>query len=385
MPVKNTPHVAGPPPQRTASLDQLAHQVVQSGAAPCAACASGFRADDGWHWGVGCAGTLWPKFEYPTDPDTIFDLASLTKPVFAVAAATESTRSLDWHAPLCAYLPELRGTWAASATLEQLLSHRSGLLPHRELFSANRSGVATSPHRMLSAAAKATGTSMQLPASVTTAVYSDLGYLLAGAAIERFLAKPLDRWLADVLPALTHQNLGSVRHWLSIDERFRARCAPTEVVGWRGGLVWSQVHDENAWTLAGHGLCGHAGLFGTVLGVARFGAAVLDGLAGRPSSIPHNAACLTTQERAGGSLCAGFDRKSDVGSTAGTSASANAFGHLGFTGTSLWCDPDRSLVVVLLTNRVCPSRNNVLLRAMRAPLHEALFQWGAQQKAAWPA
>jgi CubicO group peptidase (beta-lactamase class C family) len=292
---------------------------------------------------------------------------------------------LDWLAPLQSYLPELRGTWAASATLEQLLSHRSGLLPHRELYRRHRVGLATELTQLLRTAANAVGDEAPTPAEVTRAVYSDLGYLLLGAAIERRVGKSLDCWLAEMLPTMTETNLGSVRQWLSHDPSFRLRCAPTEIVPWRGGLVWGRVHDENAWTLSGHGLSGHAGLFGTAVGVVRFGAGVVDAAAGRPSCVSERATHVTTRRREGGSLCAGFDRKSEVGSTAGSSAGADAFGHLGFTGTSLWCDPSRSIVVALLTNRVCPTRDNVVLRAMRASLHDSLFRWAEAEASAWSA
>jgi CubicO group peptidase (beta-lactamase class C family) len=142
------------------------------------------------------------------------------------------------------------------------------------------------------------------------------------------------------------------------------------------------VHDENAWALAGHGLAGQAGLFGVAESVARFGAAMLDALAGRrldwltpPEVLP------LVRRRPGGSLRAGFDGKSGTLSAAGELSSSEVFGHLGFTGTSLWCDPVAETVTVLLSNRVCPTRENQKIREIRPGVHDALFryagQWGA--------
>ncbi len=163
----------------------------------------------------------------------------------------------------------------------------------------------------------------------------------------------------------------------SIDD-FLRRVPPTETVAFRGGVIRGTVHDDNAWALSGHGLSGHAGLFGSVQGVLGLGQAVLDALAGR------NDAWLRTGdiaplvvERPGGSLRAGFDGKSGTGSAAGALASPETFGHLGFTGTSLWCDPAAERVSVLLTNRVCPSRDNAQIRTVRPKVHDALWRHGA--------
>lgn len=380
MHVKTTPLIDEDPPQRDAALDRIARSIVEVGAAPAAVCASGFRANGSWHWGLGAAGTLWPTSPSPATVDTIFDLASLTKPFAAVAAATESLTRFDWAAPLHSYLPELQNTAVGSATFEALLSHRAGLLPHRELFQFSRSGHSFEPSQLLRIAANSNDNALQTPLVAGQAVYSDLGYVLAGAAIERRAQKPLDLWLEDVLSDELLQRIGSARQWLEKDPSFRQRCAPTEVIPWRGGVIWGSVHDENAWILSGHGMSGHAGLFGTALGVGYFGASVLDALAGLPSHVAARAAELTTRSRNRGSLAAGFDRRSPAGSTAGNLAGRRAFGHLGFTGTSLWCNPDRSLVAVVLCNRVCPSRDNVRLRAMRSNLNDSLFEWGISKQ-----
>jgi serine-type D-Ala-D-Ala carboxypeptidase len=376
--VKTTPDFARCCRMRCEALDRVAATVVESNAAPAASCAVAFRANNRWEFGVGAAGTLWPNSTASASPDTVFDLASLTKPVVAVAAATESARGrLDWNAPIQTLLPELHGLETGKMTIDLLLSHRAGLVPHVELFLRHRAGRSFEINELLVTAARARLRDCRSDATPSQAVYSDLGYLLVGAAIERRYGVALDRWLTSRIPELARKDLGSARMWHALDDRFHERCAPTEIVPWRGGLLLGRVHDENAWVLAGFGLCGHAGLFGTAFGVAAFGAAVLDALQGRMTGIPEAAAHVTTHARLGGTYCAGFDRKSAEGSTAGQVASPETFGHLGYTGTSFWCDRNRSAVTVLLSNRVCPSRNNIALRAMRARVHDSLFEWSA--------
>jgi CubicO group peptidase (beta-lactamase class C family) len=136
------------------------------------------------------------------------------------------------------------------------------------------------------------------------------------------------------------------------------------------------VHDENAWALSGDGVSGHAGLFGTALGVLGLGEAVLDVLSDRrPDFLTQGELVPLVRPRPGGTLRAGFDGKSDVGSSAGSRFGPNSIGHLGFTGTSLWIDPDRQLVGVLLTNRVHPSRASDAIRTARPLAYDAIAAW----------
>jgi len=141
----------------------------------------------------------------------------------------------------------------------------------------------------------------------------------------------------------------------------------------RGGQITGRVHDDNAWDLAGLGTAGHAGLFGLAHDMGRLGVAMVDALVGRSSTwLGAGQAEFMTRPRPGGSLLAGFDGTTLNGS-AGARFGPRSFGHLGFTGTSLWCDPDAGVIVVLLTNRVCPTRENILIRSVRPDVHGALF------------
>jgi CubicO group peptidase (beta-lactamase class C family) len=201
-------------------------------------------------------------------------------------------------------------------------------------------------------------------------VYSDVGYLLAGEALARKTGR---RDAGEAVHELVLRplgltgTLGTARELAAAGVDLTRDAAPTEVVAWRGGEVRGQVHDETAWALTGLGGSGHAGLFGTVEGVLAFGIAAYEWLvvAGQFPWI--------LRERPGGTLRAGFDGKSTDGSSAGARMGPRAFGHLGFTGTSLWIDPDAGVVVVLLTNRVHAGRAHLAIRAARPRVHDALY------------
>jgi CubicO group peptidase (beta-lactamase class C family) len=147
--------------------------------------------------------------------------------------------------------------------------------------------------------------------------------------------------------------------------------APTEWCEWRGRLIRGEVHDENS--AAFGGVAGNAGLFGTARGVATFGRAVLDSLLGRGSFLPKHLVEHALAPIEGTTIRLGWDAKSAENSSAGRRVSAKAFGHLGFTGTSIWCDPDRDIVIVLLTNRVHPSRANERTKGFRPGFHDGVL------------
>ena len=369
-------------PLPSPALATLLHEAVV-GAGVARAAAAGFAVWTGGRWEVE-VGACGKTDRGAASVATIFDLASVSKPFVAVAFARLVERgTLAANALLGDLLPEVSGTWAAKASLEALLSHRAGLASHVRLFAPLEG---RRPIRRLEALrhaadsprdeARAAGAGAAFPP-----VYSDLGYFLAGTALARAAGVELDQLVMAEVSEPLGLGAGSARQWLAAQRDFSARVAPTEVVPFRGGQIRGVVHDENAWALAGHGLAGQAGLFGTVEDVLGFGVALLDGLAGRRSD------WLTARtiegllvERPLGTLRLGFDGKASANSSAGPSASAHTFGHLGFTGTSLWCDPAADAVSVLLTNRVCPTRENVAIRACRPEVHESLFARASERR-----
>lgn len=307
----------------------------------------------------------------------IFDLASITKSFMAVTVARlVRAGRLGFDTPLRDLLPEARGSATGTATLALLLSHRAGLQAHRTLFAPL---LAALPFEHAAAVreiidGRRPECASPAPATGHPPVYSDLGLALVGLAVERLEGCALDLVVEREVCAPLGLEVGSARALRARGNDFAARCQPTETVLFRGGEVRGQVHDENAWALSGHGLSGHAGLFGTVNGVLRFGVALLDALSGRSSEwLDHKSLSPLLEVRPGGTLLAGFDGKSADQSSAGTLAGPRSFGHLGFTGTSFWCDPDAERVLVLLTNRVCPTRNNPRIRAARPVVNDALF------------
>ncbi len=371
---------------RIPELDAIAHKVVVTGAAPAATCGLAVRTREGWQAYSGAAGSYWPLSAEPIAPSALFDLASVSKSLLAILASVGHERGeWDLQAPLARYLPRLAGTASAQLPLDWLLAHRAGLEPHLELFDSHRAGLPFVREVALRRAANARRPDLQAPSEEGfSPVYSDLGYLLLGAALTEASGACLDTLLARELPLATE--LGSMRQLLCRASGVLDRIAPTEQVAWRGGLLRGLVHDENAWVLAGHSFAGHAGLFGTVSALLWLGTQLLDSVAGRPQGLwPSAVLSRLLRARPGGTLRAGFDGKSPTGSSAGSRLSASSFGHLGFSGTSLWCDPQRDWVLVLLTNRICPSRENTLLRELRPALHDALAIQAQQLQANRPA
>jgi CubicO group peptidase (beta-lactamase class C family) len=334
---------------------------------------------------VGCA-RLVPS-RRPADESTVYDLSSLTKPLataaLAVLLAREGVASLD--EPVVERLPELAGSPYARATLLDLLSHRSGL-PAWEPLYLQGSALPAFLRRMaaLPPAGERRG----------SVVYSDLGYIAARAMLERAAGRSLEalfaRWILEPLrgsPSAGEGDLPEVRFhppgkWLdriapterddATERRMAAQllgeAAPAAYRGWRKGIVHGRVLDHNAHALGG--AAGHAGLFGTAAGVATLGCQFLPG--SRLFENDELTLFVTSQtpgreeERSVGFLLTAGGR-----TAAGTALSPRAVGHVGFTGTSLFVDPETAGVFVLLTNRVHPEAREIEMKALRRGFHQA--------------
>jgi CubicO group peptidase (beta-lactamase class C family) len=359
--------------------------------------AAAIRRGGAFSYGAGAAGRLWgpasPPPGQPSEPPepprcvatTAFDLASVTKPLTALTLARlERLGALRRDEPLGAVLPELAATRSGGVPLDLLASHRAGLDGHRPLYAplleGRRADLAAS--LVIAADARREECAGDPPPEGFPPVYSDLGYLLLGAALARRGGLDLDALVAREVtgplglapaPGRVAPAIASARALRRADPGFDDRVAPTEDVAFRGGVVRGAVHDENAWALAGDASAGHAGLFGDALAVAQLGAAILEALSGdRPDWLSPADLAPVLRERPGGSHRAGFDTRSGPAPSSGSRFGARTFGHLGFTGTSLWIDPDAQLAGVLLTNRVHPTRAADAIRRARPAAYDAI-------------
>lgn len=297
--------------------------------------------------------------------ETPFDLASVTK-IFAATAllALFDERRFALDDPIVSIIPEFGGhdPRRKSVTFRHLLSHTSGLPAHVSF----RDEVA-------SAAVIARVCATPLTAKPgSTVAYSDLGFMLVGTAIERLSRRPL----SDVVTERVLEPLRAVDAGYDPPPDVRGRIACTERDSWRGRLLQGEVHDENCWAMGG--VSAHAGLFARAATVADIGEAYREGgtaPGGRLLS-RHTARASTREwarsadERRGLAWALRTDQRQSCGSLFGP----RSFGHTGYTGTSLWVDPDRSLTVALLTNRVYFTRDPSPVFELRAAVHDAVIE-----------
>ncbi|MBI3606549.1 MAG: beta-lactamase family protein, partial [Nitrospirae bacterium] len=305
----------------------------------------------------------------PMTRDTVFDVASLTKPLITATLmlllVAEGRITLD--EPISAALPSWNSGAKAGVTVRHLLTHTSGLPAWRPFFQQlDPATVATAEGRARLINAVEREPLENRPGAVSR--YSDLGFILLGSLIERDANQSLDR-VADerIIRPLGLHSTG----YLPVGDRASEahlhgrRIAATESCSWRGRILRGEVHDENAYAMGG--VSGHAGLFADARDVHRL---VRAWRASRTEGMPFGPAplakeFLTRQQRVGdGGWALGWTVRTEP-STAGRYFSPRSFGHLGFTGTSIWVDPEVGLTVILLTNRVHPSRANEALASFR--------------------
>lgn len=310
------------------------------------------------------------------DALTPYDVASLTKPVVATAAlrmVAAGTLSLDVRAD--SLVSDVRGGTGGNATLEQLLTHRAGLAPWGGLYLdvPHEPGSAAARRWIISEASRRPDESGG-GAGGARAVYSDLGYIIAGEVLSRVAAEPLDRVVAhQVTEPLGIADQVFYLGALGPSERAAVtkRVAPTERCEWRGRIIRGEVHDENCAALGG--VAGNAGIFATAHGIAVVARAVLDSFLGKGTFLPRALVEHALEARDGGTPRLGWDARNAGESSAGKRMGPRTFGHLGFTGGSVWCDPDKDVVVALLTNRVHPSRANERIKGFRPAFHDGVL------------
>lgn len=321
-----------------ASAAQFLDSVIALGAAPGAVIAVSSHGHR-WYYGAGRLGQ-----EDATRPDsmTLYDMASVTKVVVMTTLAIDAVREgkLDLDVPIQRYVPAFVGPQKDSVTVRHLLTHSSGLPGWRALYlqSDSRAG----------AMALADTTPLDTLPGVRM-VYSDLGIIVMTQALEGIYGKRLDELFQERVAT----PFGMVSSGYLPKGPTQGRIAPTELdTAWRKRMLVGEVHDENSYRL--DGVSGHAGLFSDAVDVLQFGEVFL-----RTWKVDSTVMEFARRQEVvpGSSRALGWDTPSPNG-TAGHLLSITSVGHTGFTGPSIWMDPTRDLVIVVLANRVHPTRAN---------------------------
>jgi len=304
-------------------------------------------------------------------PTTMYDIASLTKVVVTTTLVAKLAEGdfavpLDLDAKVERYLPEWASgpqpEWRHRVTVRHLLTHTSGLPPFKEYWRTSKS-----KHDTLT---KIFAEPLEYEPG-TKEVYSDLGIILMAEIIDRSTGKKLD----DLANTFIFSPLGMTNSMYKPPKKLWPTIAPTEIdTQYRHRLIEGEVHDENAYAIGG--VSGHAGVFSTAPDLAAFCQMLLNGGVYAHRRILRRATVTqftTPQQLSGGTRTLGWAVPTPDG-LAGHYFSAHSFGHTGFTGTSIWVDPDRQLFVVFLTNRVHPTRENQKIQQVRRDLHDAVMQ-----------
>lgn len=368
------PTDASPDAELRAALERVLDPYVEGGDVPGAVAIAGHPNGDS---GIVARGVRRGDGE-PTDAATRYDLASLTKVVATLPLVLRlaSDGALDLDAPLTEHLPNagwFRDPSLGTRTARDLLSHTSGLpawAPFMGIASARRT---VTGHALAS----------ELPHPRGEVVYSDLGFITLGTLIEAVTSARLDGVARDLIFAplgiddqLGFRPLGEALPHVSV--------APTERCGWRGRLLEGEVHDEAAWIM--DGVAGHAGLFGTAAGLAAYARAWLrrDPALGGPALLDaatRRATAAGQPARGLGWVLAPDGDEPPPRDGAPDWRGPRGFGHTGFTGTSLWIDPETQRFCVLLTNRVHPSRHRGgAIGALRRAVHAVAFDTGEPER-----
>ena len=359
LPAKS-PDAVGMSATRLKKIDHVLGRAIRAGGFPGASVVVGRRGATVWERGLG---TLAWGSRTPVVPSrTMYDLASLTKVVATTTAIMilhdEGKIALD--DPLSKFLPEFSGGAKDDVTIRLLLEHRAGLPAGRDVWR-----IAYSP-------AEARSKSIETPLTCLPGkcyLYSDLGPDLLAFAVEAIAGKPLDEFMRErVFEPLGMRETVFRPHWT-----LRDRIAPTELNPPRGYALRGEVHDENAFALGG--VAGHAGLFSTASDLAIFAQMLLNGghINGVRILSDSTVALFTARTPARGTRALGWDTCGHDGSC-GKHLSERAFGHTGYTGTSIWIDPELGTWVVLLANRTYDSEGNNRMQALRRAVSDRVVE-----------
>ena len=305
-------------------------------------------------------------YSKPVDNGSIYDLASVTKVIATTSAVMRlvDEGKINLQDRVVKHVPEFGQNGKEQITLYNLMVHNSGLPAWRRFYE-----FCSTPQCVVDSV-YATGLVYRTGDST---VYSDLGLITMAKLIERVVGTTLDHYVDSVF----FNPLGMRRTAYNPPERFHDSIVPTEVdTYWQntGKAVRGRVHDENAATLGG--VSGHAGLFSTASDLAIFMQMLLNGgtYGGKRYLQEATVQQFTTRQSDQSSRAIGWDMRSEGRSFSGKHTSMKTFLHTGFTGTSVVCDPEKNTIVILLTNRVHPTRNTSKIFSVRPAVHDAVFE-----------
>jgi serine-type D-Ala-D-Ala carboxypeptidase len=313
------------------------------------------------------------------EAQTVFDLASLTKPLVTLLSVLFliDKGKIDWDSTLEKVFGKKRVKSLSSINISMLLGHSSGLPAHRDFAEMLRKVRPAQRRAFLFKQICKEDCSVNEDIQTR---YSDLGYMLLGFVVEEISGKPLDIfWSTNIIGQLDLQNKLFFPKADDVQKRF---FAPTGCCRFTFKQLNGIVHDDNC-RLSG-GVCGHAGLFGTASSVLSLGEELLALYQGKKSALPIKTETFRSSCRRNGlsDWSRGFQLPTPGKSSSGKYFSPESFGHLGFTGTSLWIDPRRDLVVVLLTNRVVKGEDSVAIQQVRPDFHDTIVEFLEEQRPA---
>ncbi len=360
---------------------QLLREGIRKGIFPGAALCVSRRGSVRYDHALGKA-MLEPN-EIPLVTSALFDVASLTKPIVTTTAIMLliGAGEIELDHPVSRFIPSFRRKDKEGITIRHLLSHSSGLPAHlpfyEELEALRAKGEgpekgAESIRWVVERIAE-----LEIGPIGQKAVYSDLGFMVLGHLVELVSQQSLDQFSQEHI----FQPLGMEDTFFLplYDEELRRermkgrQIVATEKCPWRKKVLLGEVHDDNCYSLGG--VAGHAGLFSTTADIHRFASTLLRCSKGVGTFLPPELIqeFWTIQDTVEGSTFAlGWDTPSPEGSQAGDLFSKNSVGHLGFTGCSLWIDRDQEVIIILLTNRVHPTRENDEIRRLRPLVHNTI-------------
>lgn len=375
----------GAEPVEFPAIERVVESAVATGIIPGAVMLCARDGTTRFHRAFG-ARQLEPEW-LPATIRTVYDTASLTKAVctsvLAMRAIADGKLALDDR--VARHLPEFRGEGKSDVTVRHLLCHAAGLPAHRPFYEAVAPGTPAAEAAREIALAAAEEPLVNLPGTVS--LYSDLGFILLGWVVARVAGAELDilfrRQMFEPLglSSATFLRVGVGAGGSTEREQFRERhqVAPTQMCPRRGGLVISEVDDLNAFAMGG--VAGHAGLFSDAADLGKIAHALVSSWQGQSPGDPSVAIVPREVIRElwrpagivpGSTWRLGWDGPAAENSQAGSRMSRAAVGHLGFTGCSIWIDPEAGLWIILLTNRVHPvAREDPRFRGFRTAVHDA--------------